>query len=181
MYSPREIARAAGVPEARVRAALGDNADFVSHRTAVAIGRRLVAERPGASGIFSIFGAGTGRRSRLPFAVSSTLHAGVCAALVFVFTFGPEPIATTLTTVDPPAEPMRLVLLDTPGPGGGGGGGGLLQKAPPPKALREGLKKSAARSPNANHQKSLSLSRSRRNQNQRRCPQRRSLWSLPQS
>src|SRR5439155_21240391 len=25
-----------------------------------------------------------------------------------------------------------------PGPGGGGGGGGLLQKAPPPKALREG-------------------------------------------
>lgn len=120
---------------------LGDSADFVPHRTAVAIGRRLVAERSGTSGIFSIFGAGTGRRSRLPFAVSSTLHAGFCAALVFVFTFGPEPIATTLTTVDPPAEPMRLVLLDTPGPGGGGGGGGLLQKAPPPKALREGSKK----------------------------------------
>ena len=38
----------------------------------------------------------------------------------------------------PPAEPMRLVFIATPGPGGGGGGGGLLQKAPPPKALREG-------------------------------------------
>jgi protein TonB len=142
MYSPREIARAAGVPEARVRAVLGQNADFVSHRTAVAIGRRLVAEqRGGTSGIFSMFGGGTGHRSRLPFAVSSTLHAGICAALVFVFTFGPEPIATTLTTVDPPAEPMRLVMLNEPGPGGGGGGGGLLQKAPPPKAQRQGPKK----------------------------------------
>jgi TonB family protein len=33
---------------------------------------------------------------------------------------------------------MRLVFVAMPGPGGGGGGGGLLQKAPPPKALREG-------------------------------------------
>src|SRR6185295_17353183 len=39
---------------------------------------------------------------------------------------------------DPAADPMRLVFVATPGPGGGGGGGGLLQKAPPPKALREG-------------------------------------------
>ena len=61
--------------------------------------------------------------------------------IVFVFTFGPSPVATTLTTVDPPADPMRLVFLDMPGPGGGGGGGGLLQKTPPPKAMREGRKK----------------------------------------
>jgi protein TonB len=33
---------------------------------------------------------------------------------------------------------MRLVFVATPGPGGGGGGGGRLQKAPAPKALREG-------------------------------------------
>jgi TonB family protein len=33
---------------------------------------------------------------------------------------------------------MQLVFIATPGPGGGGGGGGRLQKAPPPKALREG-------------------------------------------
>lgn len=142
MYSPREIARAAGVPEARVRAMLGEGDGFVSHRTAVAIGRRLVAERrAGTATIFSIFGAGPSRRSRLPFALSSTLHAGICAALVFVFTFGPESVATTLTNPEPQPEPMRLVLLDAPGPGGGGGGGGLMQKTPPPKALREGPKK----------------------------------------
>src|SRR5256885_365147 len=44
----------------------------------------------------------------------------------------------SLTPVQRPAEPLRLVFLATPGPGGGGGGGGLLQKAPPPKAMREG-------------------------------------------
>jgi len=121
--------------------ALGPGAEFVSHRDAVALGRRLVAEhRGGDQGIFTIFEGTTAHRSRLPFAVSSTLHAGAFAAIVFVFTFAPSPVATTLATVDPPAEPMRLVMLNVPGPGGGGGGGGLLQKTPPPKAMREGKK-----------------------------------------
>ena len=142
MYSPREIARATGVPEARVRAALPHGTDFLSHRAAVALGRHLVAARgAGNQSIFSIFDGVAAHRSGLPFALSSTVHAGLVAAMVFVFTFGPAPVATTLTTVDPPAEPMRLVFMDTPGPGGGGGGGGLLQKAPPPKAMREGRKK----------------------------------------
>jgi periplasmic protein TonB len=142
MYSQREIARATGVPEARVRAALPRGVDFLSHRDAVALGRRLVADRPvDSQHIFSIFDGTAGHRSRLPFALSSTVHAGVFAAIVFVLTFGPAPVATTLTTLDPPADPMRLVFLDIPGPGGGGGGGGLLQKAPPPKAMREGRKK----------------------------------------
>src|SRR5262245_31124133 len=141
MYSAREIARAAGVPEARVRAVLG-RVDFVSHRDAVALGRRLVAEQHESNpGIFSIFDKVTGQRSRLPFAVSSTLHAGVFAVAVFVFTFGPSPVVTMMSTIDAPSDPMRLVFLNTPGPGGGGGGGGLLQKAPAPKALREGTKK----------------------------------------
>src|SRR5439155_23186796 len=61
-------------------------------------------------------------------------------AVIFIFTFSPAPVATTLT-VETPSDPMRLVFLNTPGPGGGGGGGGLLQKAPPPKAMREGRKK----------------------------------------
>ena len=142
MYSPQEIARATGVPEARVRAALPDGTDFLSHREAVALGRRLVAAHGGGNrGIFSIFEGAAGHRSGLPFALSSTVHAGLFAAIVFVFAFGPAPVATTLTTVDPPSDPMRLVFLDIPGPGGGGGGGGLLQKAPPPKAMREGRKK----------------------------------------
>src|SRR5262245_52622639 len=141
MYSPREIARATGVPEARVRAALPPGADFLSHRAAVALGRRLVAPHGAGTGnIFSIFDGVGDHRSGLPFALSSTVHAGLFAAIVFVFTFGPAPVATTLTTVDPPSEPMRVVFMDIPGPGGGGGGGGLLQKAPPPKAMRQGRK-----------------------------------------
>src|SRR5262245_36461648 len=127
MYSAREIARAAGVPEARVRAALG-HVDFVSHRDAVVIGRRLCAgRRHDERGIFLIFDKVRGHRSRLPFAVSSTLHAGVFAAAVFVLTFGPSPVATMVSSFDPPPDPMRLVFLNEPGPGGGGGGGGLLQ------------------------------------------------------
>src|SRR4029079_19637302 len=137
MYSAWEIARAAGVPEARVRAALPQGVDFVSHRDAVALGRRLVADKDSpARHIFSIFDAVAVHRSGLPFALSSTVHAGAVAALVFVFTFGPTPVATTLSTIEPSSEPMRLVYLDVPGPGGGGGGGGMLQKAPPPKAKR---------------------------------------------
>src|SRR5947209_20507215 len=108
MYSPREIARAVGVPEARVRAMLDDGIQFVSHREAVALGRRLVAEnQPGNRSIFTVFDGVTRHRSRLPFAVSSTLHAGVFAAAVFVLTFGPSPVATTLNTFVAPSEPMR--------------------------------------------------------------------------
>ena len=141
MYSVREIAKAAGVPESRVRAALAGGTDFVGHREAVRLGRQLVAaERSGTDQLFSIFEKASMQRSGLPFALSSTMHAGIAAAIVFVFTFGPSPVATTLAQIEP-SDPMRLVFLNTPGPGGGGGGGGLLQKAPPPKALREGRKK----------------------------------------
>ena len=141
MYSVQEIARAAGVPEGRVRATLAHGTDFLGHREAVALGRRLVAaERPGTDQLFEIFGKAAPQRSGLPFALSSTMHAGIAAAIVFVFTFGPSPVATTLSPIEP-SDPMRLVFLNTPGPGGGGGGGGLLQKAPPPRAMREGRKK----------------------------------------
>src|SRR5262245_1551825 len=142
MYSPREIARATGVPEARVRAATPRGAESLTHREAVALGRRLITAQPtGTRSIFSVFDATTSHRSGLPFALSSTVHAGVFAAIVLVFTFSPAPVTTTLATIDRPSEPMRLVYLSIPGPGGGGGGGGLLQKAPPPKAMREGPKK----------------------------------------
>jgi periplasmic protein TonB len=155
-YSPREIALAAGVPEADVLAALGPVRDFVAHTDAVEIGRAL-AQRTGrqdrarADGtqpnpalgptapLFSMFfGVSPDRRrTGVPLAVSGTLHAGVMAFAVFIATFNLAPRAT-LRADDHPADPMRLVFLATPGPGGGGGGGGLMQKAPPPKALREG-------------------------------------------
>jgi TonB family protein len=141
LYSPREIALAAGVPEADVIAALGPVRDFVAHAEAVRIGRAL-AQRVDrhARELFSIFveAAPDRRRTSVPLAVSSTLHAGVMAFAVFIATFNLTPRAAALRPDDRPADLMRLVFLATPGPGGGGGGGGLMQKAPTPKALREG-------------------------------------------
>jgi TonB family protein len=80
---------------------------------------------------------GSRRSTGLPLAVSSTLHAGLVTFAVFLATFNFSPRAASLTAENPPADPMRLVFVATPGPGGGGGGG-LLQKAPAPKALRQG-------------------------------------------
>ena len=151
VYSPVEIARAAGVPEADVKAALGRGRQLVAHDEAVRLGRMLVhrasgwREAPGS--LFSIFSerAPARRSAGLPLALSSTVHAGVIAFALFLAAFDLSSRAATLQPDDRPADPMRLVFVATPGPGGGGGGGGLLQKAPPPKTLREG--RSAISSP----------------------------------
>ena len=158
LYSPREIALAAGVPEADVLAALaaahgtsrraadGRTVDaFVSHEEAVRIGRVLAraAARAAPGGATPEAGEPETHipQSRgVPLAVSSALHAALVAAL-FLATFNLSPSAASLRPDDRPADPMRLVFLATPGPGGGGGGGGLLQKTPAPKALREGTRK----------------------------------------
>jgi protein TonB len=154
LYAPHEIARAAGVPEAEVIAALGGVRRFVGHTDAVRVGRQLVraaAVRRGeapvvpngavapAGALFAIFanGASSRRPTGVPLAVSSTLHASLIAFAVLLATFNLSPRAASLRD-ERPVDPMRLVFIATPGPGGGGGGGGLLQKAPPPKALREG-------------------------------------------
>jgi protein TonB len=139
-YSPNEIARAAGVSVEQVVAALqsaGYSEGLVRHDDAVRIGR-VVRRAP----LFSIFatGIGTHRAKGFPLAVSSTFHAGLVSAMVFVTTLGFSPTAATLATDSKP-EDMRLVFIATPGPGGGGGGGGLRQPAPPPKAMREGPRK----------------------------------------
>jgi periplasmic protein TonB len=163
VYAPREIAKAAGVPEERVVAALGSRDVFVSHSDAVRLGRELrrnvattsgvvVASAPamslGASfrrtaPLFSIFGSDVHARraTGMPLAVSSTVHAGLLAAIVFITTFGVTPTATSVQLDQQPSESMRLVYLLAPGPGGGGGGGGTRQKLPPPKALRKGASK----------------------------------------
>jgi protein TonB len=144
LYSTAEIARAAGVPEADVTAALGGGLNFVPHDEAVRVGRML-AHRPGecqqpTGSLFSIFWhrASLSRSAGLPLALSSTVHVGVIAVALFLAAFDLSSRAATLGPEDRPVEPMRLVFVTTPGPGGGGGGGGLQQKAPPPKALREG-------------------------------------------
>jgi TonB family protein len=150
-YSPVEIARAAGVPEADVTAVLGRGRELVPHDEAVRVGRMLVRRAEGGRqsprSLFSIFSdcAPARRSAGLPLALSSTAHASVVALALFLAAFNLSSKAAALRPVDRPADPMRLVFVATPGPGGGGGGGGLLQKAPPPKALREG--RSALSSP----------------------------------
>ena len=152
-YSPREVALAAGVPEADVLAALGHARGLIPHDKAVQLGRLLVqraaggAQRSTARSLFGMFSeAGPAARpAGLPLALSSTLHASLVAVAVFLATFNLSPRAASLRPNDRPADPMRLVFVATPGPGGGGGGGGLLQKPPPPRARREG--RSAISSP----------------------------------
>jgi protein TonB len=145
-YSPREIALAAGVPEADVLAALGHAPGLVPHADAVRVGRALVQQvtagsRPSKSGsLFSLFAGDAPARglTGMRLAASGTVHAGLIALAVFLATFNLSPHAASLRPDDRSADLMRLVFVAAPGPGGGGGGGGLLQKAPPPKAMREG-------------------------------------------
>jgi periplasmic protein TonB len=148
VYSPREIARAAGVPEAAVLAAVGalEGARFIAHADAVRIGRALAAEArgrvPAAPPRAALFAEIINRRpDRHPLgalALSGTVHVGLVASLLFVAGLNFAPRAAALTPAASPAELMRLVFVASPGPGGGGGGGGLQQRAPAPKAMREG-------------------------------------------
>ena len=75
-----------------------------------------------------------------PMALSSSLHAGLLAAIVLATTFGLGGAAAVSDSESVRPEKMRLVYLALPGPGGGGGGGGLKQKLPPPKARRAGTR-----------------------------------------
>lgn len=145
LYSPREIAQAAGVPEADILTAVGHGRKLIPHAEAVRLGRMFVQgsggpRRTAPGSLFSIFSdAPAARRSAgLPLALSSTLHASLAALAVFIATFNLTPRAESLRPDARSADPMRLVFLAMPGPSGGGGGGGLLQKAAPPKARREG-------------------------------------------
>jgi TonB family protein len=73
--------------------------------------------------------------------LSSSLHAGLIAAIVLATTLGLGQAAAVSDSEAVRPEKLRLVFLALPGPGGGGGGGGLRQKAPPPKAKREGTRR----------------------------------------
>src|SRR5581483_2813868 len=143
LYSPKDIARAAGVPEIHVIAALGGSRS-VARAEAVQVGAAVVLKlRPANAttpdGLFAIFsGHAHDLRSRSVFALSSTVHATILAVVVFIATFNLAPRAATLAHDEKPSDMMRLIFLATPGPGGGGGGGGLQQPTPPPKAMREG-------------------------------------------
>jgi periplasmic protein TonB len=142
-----EIARAAGVTTAEVRAVV-DESDFRRH------GRYLTVEdaaravrllqspvrRTAARRLFAP-SHGTAPRPGMPAAASGAFHGGLLAVILLLGTLG---VGTAPTEQKPPAEPVRLVFLATPGPGGGGGGGGLRQPLPPPRAELKGKSKLAS-------------------------------------
>jgi TonB family protein len=148
-----EIARAAGVPLARIE----DLADRSDLPTIEVGGERYVAWTDAVTavqmlkkqGAFASLGShgprplfrrqSEARRSAgLPIAFSSAVHASVVAASLVLTTVGLTPAAPVVETTQQKV-PLRLVFLATPGPGGGGGGGGLKQRTPPPKAERKGV------------------------------------------
>ena len=102
VYSPREIAQAAGVSEEQVLAVLGGVDRPVPHADAVRIGAlavhmndpkdtNIVAAAP-APALFSVFSSRSRRTPSkgVPLAVSSTLHAGMVAAAVFFALVSPS-------------------------------------------------------------------------------------------
>lgn len=144
VFTPREIAAAAGVRIADVQALIAEGSvralqgHFVTAADAVRIVRQLrgvavpAAERP-------LFGPRLGtKRSPGALVASGALHVGGLVAFLLLTMGVAAPTAL-------PSAQMRLVFLAMPGPGGGGGGGGLKQPAPPPAAKMKGA--SLERSP----------------------------------
>ena len=140
VYSLDEVARAAGVSVSQARACAGSDG-LLSARDAVRLGRLLVTRRRSAAHaaqapLFARVTEKTAAGVRgVPLAVSGSLHAALLASIVFVLGLGTS--AATTHVVDESRE-MHLVFLATPGPGGGGGGGGAIEKAPPPRAEKQG-------------------------------------------
>jgi periplasmic protein TonB len=164
VYSARDIAAAAGVPESRVLALIargeirsiasqlpirGDSSleGFVTHAEAVravrALRRGSMVAVPGALGLgreLFAHGAQSQRSTAMPLLVSTSLHGLALATVLFVASLG-FAVADERTELLKDPEPMRMVFLVSPGPGGGGGGGGLKMKTPPPKAQRKGVQR----------------------------------------
>src|SRR6186997_2674331 len=164
VYTARDIAQAAGVPEARVLqlvargeirsiaaqlpiAADPDLARFVAHDEAV---RAVRALKQGTTvGVAGALGLGrelfaqalrAERATTVPLIVSTSLHVIAIASILFIASLG-FAVADERTEPIKEPEPMRMVFLVQAGPGGGGGGGGLKMKTPPPKAERKGIEK----------------------------------------
>jgi TonB family protein len=164
VYSARDIAAAAGVPESRVLTLLARGeirsiaaqlpiaadaslAYFVTHGEAVravkALRKGSVVAVPGALGLGrELFAqsAQSQRSTAMPLIVSTSLHGAAVALVLFVASLG-FAVADERTEILKEPEPLRMVFLVQPGPGGGGGGGGLKMKTPPPKAERKGVQR----------------------------------------
>jgi periplasmic protein TonB len=154
VFTPGEIARAAGVSEAEVLALVEAGAiqttgvesrvPFVSRQDAVRAGRALAAGLPLATALAVAPTPGLftrrvrTRMARAPFAISTGVHAGLIGAVFLAATLGLGGSVQSATDDRLEPQKLRLVYLALPGPGGGGGGGGLKKPAPPPKSERKG-------------------------------------------
>jgi TonB family protein len=154
VFTTREVARASGASAAEVAAwveagairalPVGDGTTWIAAADAIRAGRAIrngtIAGSLPAAGSRELFGArhAASRPMRAPLAVSSSLHAGLIAAVLLATTFGLGQASAVSDSESVTPQKMRLVYLALPGPGGGGGGGGLRQKPQPPKAKQKG-------------------------------------------
>ena len=148
VYSPREVARAAGVSRRDVEWLVDGGAvrtveGFLPEDQALQALRLLrgatvpfALERP-------VLAAARPRRrvQVVPFAASTLFHAGIVGLIALLTAVGLKGTAPEST----PRDHTRLVFLAIPGPGGGGGGGGLRRPEPPARAELKGT--SGLRSP----------------------------------
>jgi periplasmic protein TonB len=161
LYTPEEIARAAGVVPAAVRSAIGTGtrrwdalvgeAEAVRLVVELTAGRRPDPMRDGRSDppppvgdsasaraarlLFSD-AAHTLRAPVVPAAASGVIHGLILSVALVVTGAGFDVTAVTATSGQ--VEPLRIVYLVQLGPGGGGGGGGLRSTRPAPRAERMG-------------------------------------------
>src|SRR5262245_46796517 len=147
VFTAREVARAAGVPERTIEARIASGhvhripgTRYLSSADALILTREVMARR-GADAVpapefLTALPASTPRaerQQRMPAVVSFCVHSAL-AALVLWLTAGPNATASTTNAT----EPARMVFLVTPGPGGGGGGGGTRSPRPAPRLERRG-------------------------------------------
>ncbi len=146
VFTIREIARAAGVSTAEVRAVL-DESDFprvgpfisLIHATRAVNLLKSPVRRAAARRLFAPAQRVAPHRG-MPAAASGAFHAGLLGVMVLIGTLA----VRTAPAEQKPADLVRLVFVATPGPGGGGGGGGLRQPRPPAKAQLEGKSRLAS-------------------------------------
>jgi protein TonB len=142
VFSPAEVAHAAGVSVRRVRDLLRDGQvvafrNYVPRAEAIRLVRTIRGFAPATQGARPplTLPRETRRRSGLSLVASGAIHVGILMVFVLVTSLGLLNANETEQVIKD-VSPIRLVYLMTPGPGGGGGGGGLKMPEPPARAAR---------------------------------------------
>ncbi len=164
VYTPREIAKAAGVAELQVRSLL--RRGEICSIAAVAVGAihpawsQYVSQAEAVSAVRALK-AGTLREptshvlvnglltlaplrprpTTVPLLVSTSLHVVAVVLLLVLGSLDLSNADERMEVIEKDVQPVRLVFLAQPGSGGGGGGGGMKMRTPPPKAQRKGPEK----------------------------------------